>query len=479
MITESGLRETSRLCGVSGCDAVSLYECPRCHLPYCTASCYSAHSNICVDAFSSANATDLRLKGVKTSEWERRRFNGIVQKIRDAGFYGGGYEDPVVEDEGDDEERIEEIEEQDEVGEDELPGLLEQFMESLDDDGRKLVFSMINTGMEERYEESKRESQENAAKDRELTARGQDASKSDKPKGKHGTVIPEKPTLDIADTLEELVHDMEFRNLSYEQILDRLPEGMARDFEARLRDGRASRLLRLWRPWWIAHADGDDFEAKSGDDVEEEDGYVPPLPTPDQLSVPVQIPRKRASAFIMYSVVDVLAAYCLSLRLCNGDWEAESSHVARKIWELSPVLDGDRRYTSVEEACGCSFRKILQVDKSTDAAIEALNDVSAVISGRSEWVARALFQCQQILEAALEDISSSGKKHLKARAKKVAYFVSWALCQDTQSFVNTARAVVSYVQLERGICDEIKVAGRAMRLATKSAESGPRITVVE
>lgn len=482
MITESGLSESSRPCGVSGCDAVSRYECPRCHLPYCTASCYGAHSSVCVDAFSRANATDLRLKGVKTSEWERRRFNGIVQKIRDAGFYGGGYEDPVVDDDDDDDERIEEIEEEEEeVDADELPGLLEQFMNSLDDDGKKLVFSMINTGMEERYEESKRETQEKTATDREATARGQGVSESDedKPTGKQGTENREKPTLDIADILEELLHDMEFRNLSYEQILDRLPEGMARDFEARLRDGRASRLLKLWRPWWIVHVESDEFVAKGDVEEEEQEGDIPPLPTADQLLVPVQVPRKRASVFIMYSVVDVLAAYCLSLRLCNGDWEAESSHVARKIWELSPVLGEDARYKSVEEACGCSFRKIVQVDKSTDAATEALNDVSAVVSGRSEWVTRALFQCQQILEAALEDTSSSGKKHLKARAKKVAYFVSWALCQDTQSFVTTARAVLSYVQLERGRCDEVKVADRAVRLAKKSAMTGSRITVVE
>lgn len=475
MIAEPGLGKNSRPCGVSGCTAVSRYECPRCHLPYCTASCYGAHSKACVDAFS--RETDLRLKGVKTSEWERRRFNNIVEKIRDAGFYGGSYEDPVLEDR-DQEETVEEITEKDEEGadEEELPELLEQFMDSLDDDGKKLVFSMISKGMLERYEENKREAEETASMAKGAEAPGEKPRISDVDKDK--TDKPQTSPPDTAETLEDLVHDMEANDLSYEQILERLPQGMARDIEARLRDGRASRLLKLWCPWWIIRSKNDMIETTGDGDVQQEEGEMPPLPTSDQLLVPVHVPRKGASSFIMYNVIDVLAAYCMSLRLCNGDWASDPSHVARKIWELSPVLSEDRRYMSIDDACGWSVGKILHVDKSTEAAIEALNDVSAVISGRSEWVARALFECQQILEAAREETSPSGRKHLKARIRKVAYFVSWALCQDTQSFVTASRAVLSYAEAERGRCEEVKIAEQVVRLAKNSEEGGHRITVL-
>lgn len=463
VILELAGSATAKPCGVPGCDAISRYECPRCHVPYCTASCYGAHSKSCVDAFQ--NDVDVRLKNVKVSDWERRRFNSIVERVREAGFYGGTYEDPVLEDSDEDVMDCSEMQEEETPHEGDVPELLEQFINSLDAQGKEFV-SMIDKGVRERLEEQN------------LLVRGEGAASLIPDVGKEALSSPaggKKARHDrpanapesadgVAEKLEELTHDMEAQDLSYDEILRRLPEGMARDFEARLLDGRASRMLQLWRPWWIFLPVADTVENDGTDGSVAE---LPPLPSPDSLLVPISVSR-RASPTIVNNVSEVLGAYCMSLRLCNGDWYSDPSHVARKIWEFSPVLSDDRRYASVEEACTSSMGKLVQVGKSKAAALEALNDVSAVISGRSEWVARALYECQRIFEAALAEAPAMGKTHLKARVRKIAYLVSWALCQDTSALVVAARAVLSYAELERGRCEEVRVAGEAIRLSKRA-----------
>lgn len=100
------------------------------------------------------------------SDLERRKFQAIVARIRDMGFSGEGYEDFGFDDEdGDDADEEEEPQPRENVGSverkkkeedpdepqvppEDVPALLEQFVNSLDEPGKHLIFSTLNAALE-------------------------------------------------------------------------------------------------------------------------------------------------------------------------------------------------------------------------------------------------------------------------------------------------------------------------------------------
>lgn len=428
------------------------------------------------------------------SDYERRRFHRIARRIHDAGFASGeGYEEGIYEAEDDNrvqdtEEDVimeEEGEKEAERGEEDDARLLERFMHGLSQEQRHLVFNLLDEGMREvtdvqnggtvdtetgnnpgSAERIKAETDgsthgiRNGAADIEQR-RIEEAAKKEKETAE--TVLSEKG---VTDELEQLVNDMEVLDLSYEQIIARLPQELVQEFEKRLRDERASRLVVLWQPWWFVSGKSD--REQGGvviEDGEVEEGQMPPLPVAADLCVPLEVPRRNASTSVTYNVVEVVVAYCHALRMCNGEWRVQVVDVARRMWETSAVLAHDRRYGTVEGVCEACLEGIVRKDQSNDAAVEALNDAAAVLSGLSEWVARALFESQRIFDEAISQVDAgNARKHVKARARKVAYFVSWALCQDSESFVRAAREILSFVGKIAEQQDEVCIAENAVRL---------------
>lgn len=499
----------SPLCGVRGCDSFARYECPRCALRYCSTSCYAAHSNLCVEAFTAEVSKPWQ--GRKVSEYERRKFHQIARRIREAGFASGeGYEEEIyaAEAEGGEEDAEEAMEELERRGDGDADGededkdeddarLLERFMEGLDHEQREMVFGLLDEGMCEvkevrngeniegntdekaGYDSEPRESSEYCANE----ALSEKSNVKGERNGEAGERERKKNVSSgggLTDRLEQLTNDIEAFDLSYEQIMARLPQELVREFEKRLRDGRAARLIVLWKPWWIVGRTGNEnnegFVIEDGA-VEEE--KMPPLPIAADLRVPIEVPRQRASASVIYNVTEVVVAYCHALRMCNGDWRVQVIDVARRVWETSAVLADDRRYEGVEEVCEACQKMIVVKDQSTDAALEALNDAAAVLSGLSDWVARSLFECQRIFDNAFAQMDGGdSRKHVKARARKIAYFVSWALCQDSESFLKLARKLLSYVDVIVEQREEVRVADKAVRIM-KELHRKPGIAVIK
>lgn len=497
------------LCGVRGCNSVARYECPRCALHYCNTSCYASHSKLCVQAFAAEASEPWR--GRKVSEYERKKFSQIAKRICEAGFASGeGYEEGIYAAENDSgtedvQEAGEDLrtgrygDEEGEDGDEDDARLLERFMSGLDHGQRQMVFGLLNDGMREVTEVQS----EGAFEKRADEKSGETSRSSENSENGAEEVLSERANVEgtwdggtderekekagnfpiggsTTDRLEQLTDDIEAFDLSYEQIMARLPPELVREFEKRLRDGRAARLLVLWKPWWITSGtENDDKEGLVIQDWAVEEGKMPPLPVAADLRVPIEVPRRRASTSVIYNVVEVVVAYCHALRMCNGDWRVQVVDVARRIWETSAVLAGDRRYEGVEEVCEACLKEIVVKDQSNDAAIEALNDAAAVLSGLSEWVARSFFECQRIFdEAAAQVDGGDARKQVKARARKIAYFVSWALCQDSESFLKVARKMLSRIDVIVERREEVQIADEAVRIV-KELGGRPHITVVK
>lgn len=465
-------------CQVVDCKKESRYICPRCNFRYCSASCYGKHSEECVNAFRDEDLQALR--GKQVSDVERRRFSAMLRRLRDDEECGPflnscntnanvsscdtvtkTYTEP---------NKVKstlstDINNVDEDADAAL--LLTQLMETLDNRGKDALFEVLHKSME---------NLENITHDRNDSGSGADnkvnvQNDAKKIKKRRRTKRSSKSTSsqfdqdedNITDELEDLIEDMELTNMSYEDILQRLPLPLRSDFETRLREGQIQDLVKPWTPWWGA--------ATVNHTVDDHDGaeqmqILPNLPTTADLKIPVSQARAIASQTLIFNVADVVASYCLALRFANGDWTIDASGAARDLWTTSAVLEDDVRHENLQEVYN-SVRK----RSRNESGYIALRDCADVFSGTSSAVARALFDAAKIVQAAAAEVEQdrSSRRRSKAILKghhKLMFFVSWALAESTQNLLDLTRRLLSVLEIDAGNAEEIKVARQATQSIT-------------
>ncbi|KAI0560909.1 hypothetical protein FGB62_98g049 [Gracilaria domingensis] len=480
-------------CCVAPCRNDAQYRCPRCRAQYCSVPCYREHSQSCVQAFSQQASA--HLAGLTASDTEKARFNALLNRLR---------RDPELqlfrEDDSlcnattlDLEERSASSDtsgsdsQQDEVptdlpsGSKDEPHVLEELINSLNDEQRKAFFSVFHLSMERAcatgglstdngdHEQQKHHhgmERESATGTNQTHAHmpGKGSTRSDQPVLLESTRGPQ----DVADTLGELVQDMEQFDLTYDQILSRLPQQLADQFQDELKNRSCEESLKPWRPWW--------YVSRFSDEDNEEASELPRLPKREDLLVSPDIPKRHASSLLVNSVIDVLHAICLTLRLYDGDCLSDPFHAAKTMWTLSSVLSSDVRYATVDQVCRACVETTSKA-RGNEIAYLALEDVAAVLGGCSDWVCRCLFYGQTLLQQSRREVGlRKGRKTIKGGARKVAYMVSWALCERSCVFRDVARKVASFVEVEQGRCKELNVAKRAVELvkAFKEKEGGSK-----
>lgn len=345
--------------------------------------------------------------------------------------------------------------------------VLEEMMSTLDEPGKQSLFTVINIVMEGTYREAS------------FTSPVQPNTPTvDKPPDTRQHVDTNaapsaQPQEDIGDILERLVDDIENMDLTYEQILSRLPPTLANNFSDQLHKRQFEGILTIWTPWWIIDKANEKATEKANGkgDVKqhmyktEPAAPLPALPKPQHLKVSIQFARQKASTHIINSLIDILCAYTTALRLANGD-TTDIIHVAGDIIRLSSVLSHDMRYTSIEDACMDCMRRITETEKSHLIGVQALSDVVCVLGGKSDWVSRAVFDCQTILEGAAQMADSTGKQRaldrrlVKRQVRKMFFFVAWALGQESELLRKVEHGVMAYVEKECGRGEEVRVAKR-------------------
>lgn len=492
-----------RVCGVSGCERAARYECPRCALDYCSLECYRAHSEVCVEAFG--RDADDSLRGVRASALDAKAVGAVLKREwrveRGVEFGDGKFGltgEPGLrhwDDNGDEDEGDGEAEDANErkgdgknaVVEEGVGVMLGRFMEHMGEEKSAALIQRL-TGELER---AAAETGDDVVSDTESLDED-DSAHSDFGSRLHeeheevgeeryhgqgfesgddeGDELGMDRRQGLVDILEELVEDMDELDLSFEEALARLPKELAEDFQDKVRDGRISRLVPAWSPWWISEkpSDSDDGDGDSmgQNGTTERDRRLPELPRSDNLLVRVEIARKKASPLLMHNVVDVVCAYCLMMRFHNGDWRNDPITAARQLWEGSAVLSSDARPASMSDALTGATLGALRAGGVKGAAIEAVADASAVLGGRRDWTARALLDVQRALEgaAAITDDRVS-RKLIRAGAQKTAFLLAWVMGQPDASFVSASRAAYSHSEHESSVHNQLEIARRAVELA--------------
>eukprot|EP00798_Chlamydomonas_sp_ICE-L_P024955 gene24955-10613_t len=144
--------------------------------------------------------------------------------------------------------------------------------------------------------------------------------------------------------------------------LDLTPEEF-QAFQRAVASGRLSHLVVPWEPWWQAHA-GYLKEMKLGSQGQalvQAHGSNRSRPTPDS-SLPLgpsqplpplsNLLKSPPSPLLRWQLVDLLYAYCYTLRLYNGDWADGVEEVAAILLSVSESLSaaGIKKETKADSA---------------------------------------------------------------------------------------------------------------------------------
>lgn len=447
-------------CGVSKCSNKAIYKCPQCSITYCSVGCYRRHSNKCIQDFNARIKN--QLKGLNTSDLEREQFGALLRRLKDDddGYFFQTDESigfsTHMESKETDVVKDKEVVIKEHVGSgkestEDAASLLTRLMNDLDDTGKGALFTILQKSMA--LEQINSLSQ-NSMKNRRSQLR---ASKN-VPRQKHPNVISgESDEEDVNNILEKLTKDFETMDLSYEEILSRLPPALRTDFENRLREGRVDDLVYEWAPWWAPTLNdvGSDIE----DDTDTKTNNPPPLPTKTDLLVPVAAARARGSEVLIRSIVDVLASYCAVMRFTNGDWLGDTMESARKLWATSAVLSEDARHESVEAACASV------IARANDHMARPVRDAANILAAASPAVVRALFDSANILrEAALALPHGLYRKDVSRKVRKIHFLMAWAFAESSSIYLQTARCVLSFAEAYSGNCDDVFIAKQGVNM---------------
>jgi hypothetical protein len=416
-------------CEVDGCKSMSQYECPKCAIAFCSVACYSAHSKLCVAEFKS-NGNE-NLNGQWASDEERRKMRTVLEKFDLSDQYAA-------------EELPYPARRQRSTTPAQSAGFA-QCQESKDDARR-------HSGLAPDSGESNPTDHETSESDESHSSDGSNNSFEDvedlldelAARDEHGGAhhhtdedAEKENELDIVDVLEEVLAGIKSAQLGAEEALARLPDELARDFKARIADGRIDVFMPQWNPWWFAQGEPDVDSENEADD-EDRRALVPRLPGNDDFDVGPATARARAAPAVLYSVVEVVAAYCVVQRKYCGDWTSSPREAAESLLQLSAVLSDDSRYCSVNEAASCFVNRCCSDDM---IARKGLEEASAVLR-LDDGTMRAMFDAATLLRRAKCRANT-------ASARKVGFFAAWVAATPPAEMRDVAVELQSWLNTDR------------------------------
>ena len=269
--------------------AYAKYTCPRCFTRYCALACYKAHDSRCVQSFHGENLGDA-MRGLTVEDEDKRRMTEILAKYADR-EPDGGDERPLDEPLPLDEHAHDAHDEHDEHDDDDE-----------DDERGTCVLSEANL---------------------EKLSRGLDLTPAD------------------LDPRERAA------------------------FERAAATGELSHMVEAWTPWWTRPESCDITLARDGTKIIRElaahtsDTFEPPGSSSDAAaadetaSPPRRHPRPGGtlpptsrltsaapSPALRWHLLDVLAAYTLTMRAHDGDWRADPVAAAATLLRSPGVVRG-------------------------------------------------------------------------------------------------------------------------------------------
>ncbi|XP_020109951.1 zinc finger HIT domain-containing protein 2 [Ananas comosus] len=253
-----------------------------------------------------------------------------------------------------------------------------------------------------------------------------------------------------------LSEDIVQKALSGEDIrLEDLPSDEIKKFQKALASGELSKLIEPWTPWWerssarslslgsqgnqlITQIDKREEETSETCTVAE----VPPGPE-SPLPPLRQLTRAEPSPLLAVHLVDVLYAYCFTLRLYNGDWHSDPFGASTVVLTISKVLGEDGRPETVSQALGACLETTCSPAYRHAGGfkfgIGLIGDVIVLLSLGGNALVCALCDLRRLI-ATRERVGGS-RKLLRGAEKKLYFLMCWVHEQPEEAWVSLAAIV--------------------------------------
>lgn len=408
-------------------ERAAAYTCPRCNARYCALPCYKCHSDRCTEGFYRESAVQ-ELRSITATHDEKQRMQEILQRLHEAELGG--------DDDGSSSSSSSGGEDADELGGPHFGGLSQATL-------------------------------------RRLLAKAQACGGA----------------LDVSEA-------------------DLSPTELAA-FHRALAAGELAGAVAPWEPWWlapeaealelgvagtalVAPAGGTD----SGDIGPPAEGAgaagagATTLPAPPSKPLPPlsSLTRAPPSPLLQYQLLDLLYAYCHTLRLYNGDWQSAPAEAAGVLFAISAVLAGAASHAPLAAAAASDGSAVAATPPAATTAtallacitaacqplvggreqrgfaVALLTDVAAVLRCGRPLVVTALMDLTRLIEAARQEqeqqqqgqppprsSSSAGggggdvdagpakaaralARRLLAAQRKLLFFLSWANEQSPELY---------------------------------------------
>uniref|UniRef100_K3WZF7 HIT-type domain-containing protein n=1 Tax=Globisporangium ultimum (strain ATCC 200006 / CBS 805.95 / DAOM BR144) TaxID=431595 RepID=K3WZF7_GLOUD len=291
------------------------------------------------------------------------------------------------------------------------------------------------------------------------------------------SVMDENEDQDDAQEMLERLALMDEEELS----LDALTPAQRAQFLAEVADGRLSKFITLWTPWWmldphvyerettakrrgIVIQEIGSMQSEALDDSEDEAPVAriesgAAFPVGMFTSAMANAMAERASASIVSSaspllhfhMAELLFSYALVLRTFNGDWQQDVGGAVSALLHLCDVLRADAKYESAELVLYACLRKrmdaahdggVLTSDGANDDAQLAVHDATRLLRAKV-FVLDAASDTSAMLAAYSVHIpKTEGKKKLALVARKLQFFQMWAFHTPEAAFQATAAQLV-------------------------------------
>lgn len=229
--------------------------------------------------------------------------------------------------------------------------------------------------------------------------------------------------------------------------VDDLTPGELAAFQREVAAGGVAAAVDPWDPWWLSEEaaalklgpSGTRLVAEVGPSGGEDgEGGVPP-PPPAPLPPLSALTSRPPAPELALHLLDILYAYCLVLRLYNGQYTTDAVEAAATLLAASEVLGGGAGAPAASPSAtlvDCIVRVCApeagRVAVPRGFAAGLVSDVAALLRLGRPPIVVALMDASRLVDAGLAEISGGERKdkaltaRLKQAQRKLLFFLSWA-----------------------------------------------------
>lgn len=287
-------------------------------------------------------------------------------------------------------------------------------------------------------------------------------------------------TIVILSTLISLTICSSGNQISLEDLT---PEEL-KQFQRAVASGELSKMIEPWNPWWLMPAARTISLSHEGTHLvrpvhnEQERGVSPEdssevhlseiPPGPETPLLPIsRMVRGEPSPLLTVHLVDIIYAYCFTLRLYNGDWQSNAIDAAMVVLGISSVLgDAGQPETVAEGLADCLEQTCSTAYRHAGGlrfGLILIDDIISLLSlGRAALVC-SLCDLQRLIQAGENKLKSEKRRRakkgemskLRHADRKVYFLMCWVNEQPTEAWSSLSAIVgvvkASFVGLDTGV----------------------------